>query len=76
VNIEARAADRRVINLKIAGVNDDAHGSADRERDAVDGAMRHRDHLNFERADFDTPAGNYFSKRRRFEKTASVICVS
>ena len=41
VKVEGLAVDRSWINLEIAGVDDDAHRRSNRERDAINGAVRH-----------------------------------
>ncbi len=42
---------RRKIDLEVAGVNDDAYGSFDGQRDAIDQRVRDADGLDGERAD-------------------------
>ena len=68
VQIERRAVDGRLINLEIAGVNDDAERRAHRQRDAIDGAVRHGNEFDFERADLDQAAGHHFAQRRGVEQ--------
>jgi len=53
VHVEVLAVDRRLIDLEIARVDDDADRRVDRERDAVGHAVRHADELDRERADGD-----------------------
>src|SRR5229473_3261594 len=69
VKIERRAANRRLINLEIARVNDHAERRADRQRNAVHGAVRHGNKFNLERANLHQPAGNHFAQRRGFQQS-------
>ena len=63
MKIEGRAVDGSLVDLEVAGVNDDAERRADGKRDAVDRAVRDGDKLDFVGADFDETAGNDFAKR-------------
>ena len=65
VQIERRAVDGRLINLEIAGVNDDADRRANGQRHAVDRAVRDADEFDFERADFHQAPRDDFAQRRR-----------
>src|SRR6266446_4213475 len=49
--------------LGIARVNDYAERRADRQRNAVHGAVRHGNKFNLERANLHQPAGNHFAQR-------------
>src|ERR687888_76392 len=51
VDVEVFAVDWRLIDLEIAGVDDDADRRADRERDAVGHAVRDADEFDLERPD-------------------------
>ncbi len=68
VDVETGAADRSVIDLEIAGVNDDAHRSANGERNAIDSAVRYRNHFDFKWTDFDAAAGDDFAESGGIEK--------
>ena len=58
-----------MVDLEIAGVNDDAERRADRERDAIDGAMGNGDEFNFEGSDFDEAAARSdFAERGGLEQ--------
>src|SRR5882672_10966439 len=48
VKVKRRAADGRLVNLEIARVNDYAEGRANRQRNAVHGAVRHGNKFNLE----------------------------
>ena len=61
VEIEAGAVNGSLVDLEVAGVDDDAERRADGERDAVDGAVRDGDKFDFERIDFDETAGHDFA---------------
>src|SRR5580692_3598091 len=63
VEVEGGAVDRSLVDLEVASVNDDAERSADGEGDAVDGAVRDVDELDFVGADFDEAAGKNFAER-------------
>jgi hypothetical protein len=56
VHVEVLAVDRRLIDLEIARVHDDAGRSANRQGDAVRHRMRHADELDVEGADRDAVA--------------------
>ena len=62
VEIEGRAVYGSLIDLEVAGVNDDADGRAHGQGDAVDGAVGDGDELDLERADFDEAAGEDFAE--------------
>ena len=51
VDVEVLAVDRRLIDLEVAGVDDDADRRVDRQRHAVRHAVRDADELDRERAD-------------------------
>ena len=53
VDVEVLAVERRLIDLEVAGVDDDAGRRVDRERDAVRNAVRDADELDLERSDRD-----------------------
>ena len=73
VEIERSAADGGLVNLEVAGVNDDAERSTDRECDAIDGAVGYGNEFDFEGADFDeAAAGDDFAERRGLEETSFV----
>ena len=57
------AIDRRLIDLEIAGVHDDAGRRADGERDAVGHAVRHANELDLERSDRDAVARPHGDER-------------
>ena len=46
VDVEVLAVDRRLIDLEVAGVDDDADRRVDGQRDAVRHAVRHADELD------------------------------
>ena len=51
MEVEVLAVDRRLIDLEVAGVNDDAGRRVDGERNAVGDAVRDADELDLERTD-------------------------
>ncbi len=51
VDVEMFAVDGRLVDLEIAGVDDDADRRVNRQRDAVGDAVRHADELDLERPD-------------------------
>ena len=57
-----------MINLEIAGVNDDAERRADGERDTVNRAVRDGNEFYLVWPDFDAAAGNNFAEGCRVEK--------
>ena len=57
VQVKRRAIDGSLIDLEVAGVNDDAHRRTHGERDAIDGAVCDIDEFDFVRADFDESPG-------------------
>src|SRR5260221_681681 len=56
VEVEGSATDRSLVDLEVAGVNNDAEGSAHSEGDAIDGAVSHGNEFDFVGADFDEAA--------------------
>ena len=62
MQVKRLPVDRRLVHLEIAGVNHDADRSANRQRHAVDGAVRDAYELHFENADFDFAPGNDFAQ--------------
>ncbi len=73
VEVEGRATDGRLVDLEIAGVNDDAEGGAHGERDAIDGAVGYGNEFDFEGADFDKAAsGNDFAERGGLEQAGFI----
>jgi hypothetical protein len=68
VKIESGAVDGGLIDLEVAGVDDDAERCANGEGDAVDGAVGYGDKLDFERSDFDEAARCDFTKRGGIEQ--------
>src|ERR1700676_27183 len=62
VEIEGGAVNGSLVDLEIAGVNNDAERSADGEGDAVDGAVCDGDELDFVGADFDEAPGGDFAE--------------
>ena len=56
VEVEVLAVERRLVDLEIAGVDDDAVRRGDRQRDAVGHAVRDAQELDRERADRDALA--------------------
>jgi hypothetical protein len=57
-----------LIDLEIAGVDDDTERSANSESYAVDGAVSDGDEFDFERANLDQAAGKNFAKGGGFEE--------
>ena len=51
VQVERLSVDRRGVHFEIAGVNDDSDGRANRERDAINGAVRDVQIFDLKRAD-------------------------
>src|SRR5258708_33391700 len=73
VEIERSAADGSLIDLEVAGVNNDAEGSAHGEGDAIDGAMGYGNEFDLEGADFhEAAAGNDFAEGGGFEEAGLV----
>ncbi len=62
VEIEGSAVDGSLVDLEVAGVNDDAERRANGKCDAVNGAVRDGDEFDFVGADFDETAGHDFAK--------------
>src|SRR6266850_5599970 len=63
MKIKRRAADGRLVDLEVARVNDHAERSANRKRDAIDGAVRYGNEFNFIRSDFHQAAWKDFAER-------------
>ncbi len=57
VDVEMLAVDRRLVDLEVAGVHDDAERRVNRQRDAVGHAVRHADELDGQRPDAHPIAG-------------------
>src|SRR6266566_8248414 len=68
VHIERGAVHRRVVDLEVAGVEDNPERRADRERDAIDRAVSDADEFDFIRSDLDAPAGENFAQRNFVEQ--------
>jgi len=68
VKVELPVVHGRLVNLEIAGVDDDAERSTDSKRDAVDSTVGHGNEFNFIRADFDAAAGRNLAKDRGIEE--------
>ena len=62
-------ADGSLIDLEIAGVNDDAKRCANGEGYAIDGAVSDGNEFDFVLAEFDATAGNGFEKFGGIEKS-------
>src|SRR6267142_986186 len=62
-DVKAGSVNRCVVNLEIAGVNDDAKWSAHGKRDAVNRAVRDGDEFDFVWTDFNAAARNDFAQR-------------
>ena len=65
VQVEVLAVERRLIDLEVAGVDDDADRRVNRQRHAVGHAVRDADELDRERADGDPIARSDRHERRR-----------
>ena len=59
MDVEMLAVERRLIDLEVAGVDDDAERRVNRQRHAVGHAVRDADELDRERADRDPIARSY-----------------
>src|ERR1043166_2852605 len=57
LKVEVLAAHRRLVDLEVAGVNDDACRRLDREREAIHQAVRHADAFELERPELPRPVG-------------------
>ncbi len=68
MKVEAGAVDGSLVDLEVSGVDDDAEGSADRERDAVDRAVGNGNKFDLEWVNFDEAAGDHFPERGRVEE--------
>src|SRR5262249_41762072 len=56
MDVEMLAVDRRLVDLEIAGMDDDADRGADGERDAIGHAVRHAGEFDVDRTDGDAIA--------------------
>ncbi len=73
VEVEGSAADRSLVDLEVAGVNNDAEGSAHGEGNAIDGAVSHGNEFDFVGADFDEAAtGDDFAEGGGLKETSFV----
>src|SRR5262249_8726315 len=62
MKVEAGAVDGCLVDLEVAGVDDDAERRANRERNAVDRAVRNGNKFDLERINFDEAAGCNFAE--------------
>src|SRR5712692_226550 len=68
MQIEGSTVHGRLINLKVPRVNNHADRCADRQRHAINGAVRDRDELDFVRPNLHEAAGENFTKCGRLEE--------
>ena len=62
VQVEKFVVGRRGIDFEVAGVNDHAERRVDRERDAIDQAVRYLDGMDGEGSDLEALAGAHFAQ--------------